>query len=108
MATLASLEHAQQHYKSCVHCFTYYCRAECRQQHWQKHKEKCIYARAVSTTKAILRYVFQNAQLMEHYIELGAVSDHTVFLIEQYIWSDRKQHVTTQKRNIEAHFNYAL
>ena len=80
MATLASLEHAQQHYKSCVHCFTYYCRAECRQQHWQKHKEKCIYARAVSTTKAILRYVFQNAQLMEHYIELGAVSDHTVFL----------------------------
>lgn len=67
----ASLEYAQQNYKSCVHCFTYYCCAACRQQHWQKHKEKCIYARAVSTTKAILRYIFQNTDLMEHYTELA-------------------------------------
>ena len=68
---LAPLEHAQQHYKSCVHCFTYYCCGECRQEHWSKHKEKCIYARAVSTTKSILRSIFQSQHILNELAIFG-------------------------------------
>ena len=67
----APLEHAQQHYKSCVHCFTYYCCGECRQEHWPKHKEKCIYARAVSTTKSILRSIFQSQHILNELAIFG-------------------------------------
>lgn len=56
----ASLKEAKMTYKSCHYCFTFYCSRHCRQEHWVKHKEKCIYAKAVSVAKQVLRTIYND------------------------------------------------
>ena len=65
------MKEARLNYKSCHYCFTFYCSRECRQEHWIKHKEKCIFAKAVSVAKQALRYVYNNPNIMEALAKIG-------------------------------------
>ncbi|XP_077968647.1 uncharacterized protein LOC120344177 isoform X2 [Styela clava] len=49
------LEDGNSKFKSCHHCYTYYCSIQCRQLHWERHKMKCVFARVNSDCKKILR-----------------------------------------------------
>lgn len=45
---------AKKIYKTCHHCYTYYCSRECRQTNWPKHKKKCPLGQFNSLCKRIL------------------------------------------------------
>ncbi|CAG5080783.1 Oidioi.mRNA.OKI2018_I69.PAR.g9706.t1.cds [Oikopleura dioica] len=61
----ATLKQAKAQYKSCRYCVTFYCTKECRAEHWHKHKDKCVYAKAASLAKLILHQI-NHSQLMMH------------------------------------------
>ncbi|XP_071948935.1 uncharacterized protein [Antedon mediterranea] len=49
--TSANLEEAKKSFKNCHHCYTYYCSRDCRIEHWEQHKQRCIFARVSSSCK---------------------------------------------------------
>ncbi|XP_033099140.1 uncharacterized protein LOC117102823 isoform X2 [Anneissia japonica] len=47
----ANLDEARKSFKNCHHCYTYYCSRDCRKQHWEEHKQRCVFARVSSSCK---------------------------------------------------------
>ena len=54
---IKELKIARTCYKMCHNCFTYYCSKSCRENHWERHKIKCVYSRVNSTCKNILNSI---------------------------------------------------
>ena len=78
-------------YKSCHYCFTFYCSRHCRQEHWLKHKEKCIYAKAVSVAKQVLRTIYNDHVALDGLSKIGngfekntEICEKQVFLLAQH------------------------
>lgn len=64
------LEDAKSRFKSCHHCYTYYCSQQCRLKHWEKHKLKCVFARTNSDCKKVLRMGREEDVVMQVYIDV--------------------------------------
>lgn len=58
-----NLREAKQFFKSCHSCFTYYCSRNCRKQHWELHKQVCIYSRINSACKHVIKYINRQPHL---------------------------------------------
>ncbi|KAI8517988.1 hypothetical protein Bbelb_040050 [Branchiostoma belcheri] len=58
----AELKEARQSYKSCHNCYTYYCSRDCRKNHWERHKKKCVFSQINSACKHILQYARTNEE----------------------------------------------
>ena len=52
------LPEARGHYCWCRHCYTYYCSRSCRQRDWERHRDKCSFARINSLCKEVIMKVF--------------------------------------------------
>ncbi|XP_066293397.1 serine-rich adhesin for platelets-like [Branchiostoma lanceolatum] len=61
----ADLKEAKQSYKSCHNCYTYYCSRDCRKNHWERHKRKCVFSQINSTCKHILQYSRTNEEVQK-------------------------------------------
>ena len=59
------LKEARRTYKTCHNCYTYYCGRECRKQHWERHKSKCLFSRVGSACKHFIRKVHNEEILSE-------------------------------------------
>ena len=51
------LSEARKSFKTCHNCFTYYCSRDCRKEHWERHKRKCLFSRINSGCKHIMKKV---------------------------------------------------
>ncbi len=60
-----SLSQARKSYKSCHNCFTYYCGRECRKEHWERHKRKCLFSRINSGCKHVIKKVQNSESISE-------------------------------------------
>lgn len=87
-----NLIEARTRFKSCHHCFTYYCGKKCRLQHWEKHKEKCIYGKVNSICKRAMRICRDN-----HNIEQVRVSVSVYTLCGHYIIATQRGSIKTYK-----------
>ena len=59
------LSEARKSYKTCHNCFTYYCSRNCRKEHWEKHKRKCLFSRINSGCKHIIKKVQNSDAIAE-------------------------------------------
>lgn len=55
---------ARETYKTCHSCYTYYCSKECRTQHWDQHKRKCLYSKVNSLCKNVLKKIHDEKKLL--------------------------------------------
>ncbi|XP_034969556.1 apical junction component 1 homolog [Zootoca vivipara] len=53
--------HACLYFKSCHSCRTVYCSRHCRRQDWASHKERCVFGRAGSACRNVLRFCREDA-----------------------------------------------
>uniref|UniRef100_F1KQT6 MYND-type domain-containing protein n=1 Tax=Ascaris suum TaxID=6253 RepID=F1KQT6_ASCSU len=53
---------ARMQYISCKHCYTYYCDRRCRQWDWDRHKERCSFARINTLCKDVIMKVREDAE----------------------------------------------
>lgn len=51
------LADARGQYCSCRHCYTYYCCRGCRQKDWERHRDRCSFARINSLCKEVIMKV---------------------------------------------------
>eukprot|EP00058_Branchiostoma_floridae_P002672 XP_002588160.1 hypothetical protein BRAFLDRAFT_68798 [Branchiostoma floridae] len=61
----AELKEAKQSYKSCHNCYTYYCSRDCRKNHWERHKRKCVFSQINSACKHILQHARTNEEVQK-------------------------------------------
>ena len=59
------LSEARKSYKTCHNCFTYYCSRDCRKEHWERHKRKCLFSRISSGCKHIVKKVQNSDTISE-------------------------------------------
>ena len=59
------LSQARKSYKTCHNCFTYYCSRDCRKEHWERHKKKCLFSRINSGCKHIIKKVQNSDTIAE-------------------------------------------
>ena len=60
----SELVEAQFSYKTCHHCYTYYCSRECRKAHWERHEKKCILSKVNSQTKHIIKKIHDDPVIL--------------------------------------------
>ena len=66
-----NLANARHTYKTCHNCFTYYCSRECRQEHWEKHKKKCVFSRVSSNCKHVIKKVHDDSDVCEEFSKVA-------------------------------------
>ena len=59
------LSEARKSFKTCHNCFTYYCSRDCRKEHWERHKRKCLFSRINSGCKHIMKKVHNSDTIAE-------------------------------------------
>ena len=62
------LSEARKSFKTCHNCFTYYCSRDCRKEHWERHKRKCLFSRINSGCKHITKKVQNSDTIAEEVI----------------------------------------
>lgn len=66
------LVEARRHFKSCHHCYTYYCCARCREIDWQYHKMTvCPVGRAASAVKSVIKKLLSDEAVHNTFSNLG-------------------------------------
>ncbi|XP_013418575.1 uncharacterized protein LOC106179478 [Lingula anatina] len=60
------LKEARKSYKTCHHCYTYYCSRQCRKMHWDSHKKRCLYSRVSSVCKNVIKKINKDQDLLYH------------------------------------------
>uniref|UniRef100_A0A914Z6X0 MYND-type domain-containing protein n=1 Tax=Panagrolaimus superbus TaxID=310955 RepID=A0A914Z6X0_9BILA len=60
------IREARGYFVSCKHCYTYYCSRQCRSWDWQKHRERCSFARINTLCKEVIMKVRQDAETQYH------------------------------------------
>ncbi|CAK5071836.1 unnamed protein product [Meloidogyne enterolobii] len=60
------LPEARGHYCWCRHCYTYYCSRSCRQRDWERHRDKCSFARINSLCKEVIMKVRRDPETQFH------------------------------------------
>lgn len=63
---IRSLPEARSHYCWCRHCYTYYCSRSCRQRDWERHRDKCSFARINSLCKEVIMKVRRDPETQFH------------------------------------------
>uniref|UniRef100_A0AC34RBW7 MYND-type domain-containing protein n=1 Tax=Panagrolaimus sp. JU765 TaxID=591449 RepID=A0AC34RBW7_9BILA len=61
-----SIKEARGYYVSCKHCYTYYCSRQCRQLDWDRHRDRCSFARINTLCKDVIMKVRQDAETQYH------------------------------------------
>ncbi|CAD5234856.1 unnamed protein product [Bursaphelenchus xylophilus] len=60
------ISHARNSYVSCKHCYTYYCSRACRVEDWDRHKERCSFARITTLCKEVIVKVRNDPETQYH------------------------------------------
>ncbi|CAD5228966.1 unnamed protein product [Bursaphelenchus okinawaensis] len=60
------ISHARNTYVSCKHCYTYYCSRMCRADDWDRHKERCSFARITTLCKEVIVKVRNDPETQYH------------------------------------------
>lgn len=61
-----SIKEARGYYVSCKHCYTYYCSRQCRVADWERHRDRCSFARINTLCKEVIMKVRQDAETQYH------------------------------------------
>lgn len=64
--TIAAIQEARKHFKSCHNCSHMYCSRECRRAHWEKHRKACIYSRVSALCRQVLSSCKDDADTLKH------------------------------------------
>lgn len=68
-----TLFNACLYFKSCHSCYTYYCSRNCRREHWDIHKESCLYGRIGSVCRHIIKYCRETADVHKAFSRIAKV-----------------------------------
>ncbi|KAL2100175.1 hypothetical protein ACEWY4_004569 [Coilia grayii] len=68
-----TLFNACLYFKSCHSCYTYYCSRNCRREHWDIHKESCLYGRIGSICRHIIKYCRETADVHKAFSRIAKV-----------------------------------
>lgn len=60
------IREARTYYVSCKHCYTYYCNRQCRHQEWERHRDRCSFARINTLCKEVIMKVFYNLFIQQY------------------------------------------
>ena len=66
-----NLKSARKSYKTCHNCYTYYCSRRCRKEHWERHKERCMYSRIRSACKHVIKRIHDSPELLEQFTSIA-------------------------------------
>ncbi|KAI1716281.1 Coiled coil DNA-binding membrane protein [Ditylenchus destructor] len=61
-----SLREARGQYVSCKHCYSYYCSRQCRQLDWERHRDRCSFARINTLCKEVIMKVRRDPETQYH------------------------------------------
>ncbi|KAI6191557.1 hypothetical protein M3Y97_00241000 [Aphelenchoides bicaudatus] len=61
-----NISEARVYYVSCKHCYTYYCSRSCRSQDWERHKDRCSFARINTLCKEVIMKVRRDPETQFH------------------------------------------
>uniref|UniRef100_A0A1I7ZWR7 MYND-type domain-containing protein n=1 Tax=Steinernema glaseri TaxID=37863 RepID=A0A1I7ZWR7_9BILA len=61
-----ALAAAREDYLSCKHCYTYYCSRRCRAWDWDRHRERCSFARINTLCKDVIMKVRGDSEAQWH------------------------------------------
>lgn len=61
------IEEGRKNFKTCHHCYTYYCSKKCRSEHRPRHKQNCLQSRLNSVCKRVLRTIHDESPLTDEF-----------------------------------------
>lgn len=61
------------YFKSCHSCYTYYCSRNCRREHWDIHKESCLYGRIGSLCRHIIKHCRETTEVHKAFSRIAKV-----------------------------------